>query len=59
MDNKAQQAHQKAKELADLVNNMISEAKDFDLERLLKQIDADLMDVKHKLSLALRLMERG
>ena len=55
MENKAQQAHQKAKELAELVKTMINESNDFDLERLLKQIEADLMDVQYKLSLALRL----
>jgi hypothetical protein len=30
-----------------------------DLQRLLKQIEADLMDIQHKLSLAVRLSKKN
>jgi cob(I)alamin adenosyltransferase len=58
MTKEAEQAYIKAKELADLVNNMIPSAKDWDLQRLLKQIEADLMDVQHKLSMAVKLSSK-
>jgi hypothetical protein len=51
----AEQALEKAKELAELVNKMIPDARDWDLQRLLKQIEADLMDVQHKISMAVKL----
>jgi hypothetical protein len=55
MTNKAEQALVKAKELGVMVGSMIPEARDLDLVRLLKQIDADLMDIQHKLSMAVKL----
>ena len=58
MPNKAEQAFKGAKELAELVNSMIPETHDFDLQRLLKQIEADLMDIQHKLALAIRISEK-
>ncbi len=45
----------KAKELGAMVSGMISDAEDLDLVRLLKQIDADLMDIQHKLSMTVKL----
>ena len=58
MPNKAEQAFKGAKELAELVNSMIPETHDFDLQRLLKQIEADLMDIQHKLALAIRISDK-
>jgi hypothetical protein len=55
---KAEEALKKAREVADLVNNMIERATDLDMKRLLKQVEADLMDVQHKLSLAARLSRK-
>jgi hypothetical protein len=55
MTSKAEQALLKAKELGAMVSSMIPEARDLDLVRLLKQIDADLMDIQHKLSMAVKL----
>lgn len=40
------------------VKQMIPGAGDLDLQRLLKQIEADLMDLQHKLSMAEKLSSR-
>jgi hypothetical protein len=56
---KVQEALDGAKNVADLVRSMIDDAGDLDLQRLLKQIEADLMDVQHKLAIAVRLAEKG
>jgi hypothetical protein len=56
---KVQEALNGAKNVADLVRSMIDDAGDLDLQRLLKQIEADLMDVQHKLAIAVRLAEKG
>lgn len=58
MPSKAEEAFRGAKELAELVNSMITATHDLDLQRLLKQIEADLMDIQHKLALAIRISER-
>ena len=39
-------------ELGDIFNTLVTETTDFDLERLFKQLEADIMDIRHKLSLA-------
>jgi hypothetical protein len=57
--NKVQEALNGAKNVADLVRSMIDDAGDLDLQRLLKQIEADMMDVQHKLAIAVRLAEKG
>jgi hypothetical protein len=56
---KAEEALKKAREVAELVNGMIDRSTDLDMQRLLKQVEADLMDVQHKLSLAARLSRKG
>jgi hypothetical protein len=58
MIEKAEEALTKAKEVADLVNSMIERSTDLDTQRLLKQVEADLMDVQHKLSLVARLSRK-
>lgn len=55
----AEQALKDARSLASLVNTLIEGSSDLDLQRLLKQIEADLMDIQHKLSLAVRLSKKG
>ena len=39
-------------ECAKLLGELIQEAKDYDLERLLKKVDAELIDARHNLVLA-------
>ena len=55
MTNKAEQALLRARELEAMVSSMMPETGDLDLVRLLKQIDADLLDIQHKLSMAVKL----
>jgi UDP-glucose 6-dehydrogenase len=38
------------------IQDLVRETEDYDLERLLKKIDAELMDVQHNLILAKRLV---
>ncbi len=55
MTNKAEQALLKVRELEAMVSSMMPETRDLDFVRLLKQIDADLLDIQHKLSMAVKL----
>jgi G:T/U-mismatch repair DNA glycosylase len=48
---------EEARKLEKSVKELIREIEDYDLERLLKKIDAELMDVQHNLVLAKRLAE--
>jgi hypothetical protein len=54
---KLNQVLEDAKKLEKSVKDLIREIEDYDLERLLKKIDAELMDVQHNLVLAKRLAE--
>lgn len=58
MIDKAREALENAKALRELVNDLIPSVRDLDLQRLFKQIEADLMDVQHKLSMAVKLSEK-
>jgi hypothetical protein len=59
MKKRSREALDSAKKLADQVQDMVNRADDLDLQRLLKQIEADLMDIQHKLAIAVRLIEKG
>ena len=48
-----------AGEIHKMVREMIPQAGDLDLQRLLKQVEADVMDLEHKLSMAIKLSSRG
>jgi len=50
-------AQRSAEKLDQTVKAIIKRTRDYELERLLKNIDADMMDVQHKLSLARKLLE--
>lgn len=54
---KIDQALETARLLEKIVKQTIREIDDYDLERLLKKIDAECIDVRHNLSLAKRLAE--
>jgi hypothetical protein len=56
---KIKEADNMANELAGLFGELVNEADDLDLKRLFKQLDADLMDIRHKLSLAAKIMGRN
>ncbi|MCK4224935.1 MAG: hypothetical protein KAX39_07125 [candidate division Zixibacteria bacterium] len=54
---KIRQALKKAILLERAVKEIIREIEDYDLERLLKKVDAECMDIQHNLVLAQRLSE--
>jgi hypothetical protein len=51
------EALENASQLEKIVKQIIREVNDYDLERLLKKIDAEFMDVRHNLTIARRLAE--
>ena len=59
MIEKTKKAMSMADDLSKLVNGMKLKTANLDLQRILKQVDADLMDVKHKLSVAVKIAEKG
>ncbi|UCC78722.1 MAG: hypothetical protein JSW64_10620 [Candidatus Zixiibacteriota bacterium] len=58
MKEKSEKSLKMAGELHKMVREMIPQAGDLDLQRLLKQIEADVMDLEHKLSMAIKLSSR-
>jgi len=54
---KLNQVLEDANRLEKSIKELVREIEDYDLERLLKKIDAELMDVQHNLVLAKRLVE--
>jgi ribosomal protein L12E/L44/L45/RPP1/RPP2 len=54
---KLNQILEKACVLEKAIKEIIREIEDYDLERLLKKIDAECMDVRHNLTIAKRLAE--
>lgn len=46
-----------SKELANEINHLVNSTSDYDLERLFKKIEAEIMDIQHNLKLALRISE--
>jgi hypothetical protein len=59
MKQKIKKADDLACELADLFNQLVNDADDFDLKRLFKQLEADMMDFRHKLALAGKIIGSG
>jgi ribosomal protein L12E/L44/L45/RPP1/RPP2 len=56
-ETKLNQLLKDAGKLEKSIKQLVREIEDYDLERLLKKIDAELMDVQHNLVLARRLAE--
>ena len=57
MDDKIIKAVKLADELGDLCNILVDETSDFDLKRLFKQLEADMMDIRHKMALAAKITD--
>jgi hypothetical protein len=55
MNKKVKKAVKMAEDLGNLFNELVNESTDYDLERLFKQIEADMMDIRHKLALAAKI----
>ncbi len=56
-ENRLNQLLKEAGKLEKLTKQLLRQIEDYDLERILKKIDAELMDVQHNLVLAKRLAE--
>lgn len=52
-------AEQLSVELSDIFNSLVKESREFDLTRLFKQLEADMMDIRHKLSLASKIVDNN
>ena len=48
-----------ADELDGVFNTLVNNAEDLDLKRLFKQLEADMMDIRHKLSLASKIVKNS
>jgi len=53
---KIEELLRRAEAMSTEVASLVASSPDYDLQRLLKKIDADLMDVRHNLNLAKRLI---
>lgn len=49
--------HESAAQMSRDITELIKTVHDYDLERLLKKVDAELMDIRHNLNLAVRLLD--
>ncbi len=55
---KIRQIQKKVSQLQKAIKEILREIEDYDLERLLKKVDAECMDAQHNLVLAERFLER-
>lgn len=53
---KLETARELSEELGRRIKSLVSGTSDYDLERLLKKIEAQVMDIQHNLKLACRIM---
>ena len=56
MKDRVNKAVELANELGDLFYSMVNDVEDLDLKRLFKQLEADMMDTRHKIALAARII---
>ncbi len=47
-----------AAKLEKKIKKLVSESKDYDLSRLLKKVDAEMMDLQHSLDIAFKFLEK-
>ena len=57
MNKKVKKAVTLANDLGDLFNILVDETSDLDLKRLYKQLEADMMDIRHKIALAAKITD--
>jgi len=48
---------EEAAKLEKKIKKLVSESKDYDLLRLLKKVDAEMMDLQHSMNLAFKFLE--
>jgi len=58
IEEKMEELIQDAAKLEKKVKKLISESKDYDLSRLLKKVDAEMMDFQHSLDVAFKFLEK-
>jgi hypothetical protein len=56
MQERINRAVELSNELGDLFNSLVNDVEDLDLRRLFKQLEADMMDTRHKIALAARII---
>jgi len=49
---------EEAAKLEKKIKKLVSESKDYDLSRLLKKVDAEMMDLQHSLDVAFKFLEK-
>jgi uncharacterized membrane protein (DUF106 family) len=49
---------EEAAKLEKKIKKLVSESKDYDLLRLLKKVDAEMMDLQHSLDVAFKFLEK-
>lgn len=49
---------EEAAKLEKKIKKLVSESKDYDLSRLLKKVDAEMMDLQHSLDVAFEFLEK-
>ncbi len=59
MNKQIKRAVELADELGIIFNGLVDETKDFDLKRLFKQLEADMMDIRHKMALAEKITDKS
>lgn len=57
MKKKLARAVQLADDLGNLFHDFVGESQDFDMKRLFKQLEADMMDIRHKIALASKIVD--
>ncbi len=59
MDRALQKMAGDAEKIAADIRTLISECRDYELQRLLKKLDAEVMDMRHNIQLAIDIAQRN
>ena len=57
LQEKIEELIQDASKLERKIKRLVSESKDYDFSRLLKKVDAEMMDLQHSLDVTLKALE--
>ena len=57
LQNKIDELIQDAAKLERKIKRLVSESKDYDLSRLLKKVDAEMMDLQHSLDVTFKFLK--
>jgi predicted DNA binding CopG/RHH family protein len=56
---KLTEAAELAQKIGEYMKEIQQDISDYDLSRMLKKVEAEVIDLQHNLSIAVRLMEKG